>query len=69
MTFRLYDVVKLKAPLAAALAPGGTLPEGSSGTVILVHEFPRRAYEVEFSDAQGKTLAVAALSDEDLTAE
>ncbi len=39
---------------------------GMVGTIVLVHETPRRAYEVEFTDADGGTLALATLNGDDL---
>lgn len=66
--FKELDVVRLKSAI-----PGGggwtddlEVPAGAVGTIVHVHE-PR--YEVEFTDADGKTLRVASVLEHDLEAE
>jgi hypothetical protein len=56
---QLYDVVELLVDL-----PDDDLSAGAVGTVIHIFERPNRAYEVEFVDSNGKTLATAALTDD-----
>jgi hypothetical protein len=56
-----YDIVRLKPPL-----PSKNLPAGAIGTVLIVYDNPNlpRAYEVEFMDDDGNTLAVITLEHE-----
>lgn len=54
---QLFDVIKLKAP-----ASEHGLPAGKSGTIVEVYGAPREAYEVEFLDEDGYTLAVFPLT-------
>jgi hypothetical protein len=66
-----YDTVRLLRPL-----PEHSLPAGSIGAVVMDHtkyDHPKHtgkslppAYEVEFFDAHGITLAVVTILDEDL---
>ena len=60
MTLREYDVVLLRRGL-----PQFQLAAGAVGTVVLVYEDPP-AYEVEFCDAEGITLALVTLREDDL---
>lgn len=60
MTLREYDVVRLLRPL-----PEHRLPAGAIGAIVMVYPSPL-AYEVEFADAQGVTIALVTLSEEDL---
>jgi hypothetical protein len=53
---RLHDVVRLATDL-----PDEGLVAGSLGTVVDVFDTPRVAYEVEFADADGRTIAELAL--------
>jgi hypothetical protein len=46
-----YDVVALKRPL-----PGKSVPVGSEGTIVLVHDAGAQAYEVEFFDKDNSTI-------------
>ncbi|QLR79334.1 DUF4926 domain-containing protein [Citrobacter freundii] len=57
------DVVFLNVDL-----PGFGLTKGQVGAVIDVYHSPSLAYEVEFCDEEGKTIASLALSPEQLTA-
>lgn len=57
MTFKLHDTVKLKETLRGARADGGDLAAGEQGTIVLVHEQPELAYEVEFCQHDGQTIA------------
>lgn len=52
----LLDVVQLMEDL-----PSEALLTGALGTVVDVHVTPCLAYEVEFCDDQGRTIALAAL--------
>nr|HAT2256754.1 DUF4926 domain-containing protein [Citrobacter freundii] len=56
------DVVFLNVNL-----PGDGLTKGQVGAVIDVYYSPSLAYEVEFCDKEGKTIASLALSSEQLT--
>jgi hypothetical protein len=59
--FKEYDVIKLKKPL-----PSKNLPVGARGTILIVYNDPNlpRAYEVEFLDEKGDTLAVTTLQED-----
>jgi hypothetical protein len=54
---RIYDVVRLVGD-----RPGDGLVAGALGTVVEVFETPSRAYEVEFVDAGGATVALLTLT-------
>lgn len=41
--------------------PEHGLPAGTTGTVVLVYDNPSEAYEVEFTDPDGYTLALVTL--------
>jgi hypothetical protein len=62
--YREFEVVKLRNALSERL------PAGSVGTVLLVHDVPRLpvAYEVEFLDQAGDTIAVLTVKETDLVA-
>ncbi|MFG2103458.1 DUF4926 domain-containing protein [Micromonospora echinaurantiaca] len=55
----LYDVVELTTDL-----PEERLAAGSVGTIVHVFERPELAYEVEFVDDDGRTIAAVALTPE-----
>ncbi|MEV4758008.1 DUF4926 domain-containing protein [Micromonospora sp. NPDC049559] len=57
----LFDMVALTVGL-----PDEGLPAGSVGTIVHVFDQPRRAYEVEFVDEDGETIATAAVRPEQL---
>jgi hypothetical protein len=57
--FTEYEVVRLKRSKSG-------LPAGTRGTVVMVHEALPPAYEVEFVDRTGRTLALLTLTDADL---
>jgi hypothetical protein len=61
MTFKLHDTVKLTQQLRGARADGGDLAAGEQGTIVFVHEKPQGAYEVEFCDPEGRTIAMVPL--------
>lgn len=61
MKFSLFDVVILNADL-----PEQGLVKGMTGAIIDVYSSPSVAYEVEFSDQQGQTIASLALTPEQL---
>ena len=48
-----YDRVVLRKPL-----PGKSVPVGAVGAVVFVHDAEKQAYEVEFFDANHKTIDV-----------
>ncbi|MET8529951.1 DUF4926 domain-containing protein [Micromonospora sp. NPDC005172] len=52
----LYDVVKVREAI-----PGEKLPAGTVGTVVHIFSDPLAAYEVEFADADGRTVAMVTL--------
>lgn len=52
MTLQLLDVVRALVDL-----PEQGITRGMVGTIVHVFEQPQRAYEVEFTDEQGRTLA------------
>jgi hypothetical protein len=53
---KLFDIVALASDL-----PEEGLTAGAEGTIIEVYERPEPAYEVEFSDDDGTTIATVAL--------
>jgi hypothetical protein len=53
----LYDVVEVVNDL-----PDEKLTAGMVGTIVHVFHEPRLAYEVEFSDADGQTVAMLPLT-------
>ena len=57
------DVVRVRHTL-----PEHNIAAGAKGTVVMVHDTPGlpRAYEVEFSDSDGATLALATLEQNDI---
>jgi hypothetical protein len=61
MTFSMFDVVVLAEDI-----PSMSLKGGMQGTVIEVHLHPRLAYEVEFCDDNGATIATLSLYPEQL---
>lgn len=61
--FSEYDVVRLQVPL-----PEENLAAGSTGTILLVHNQPGipLAYEIEFLDDCGNTIAIATVLESDI---
>ncbi|MGS2616628.1 DUF4926 domain-containing protein [Micromonospora sp. LZ34] len=57
----LYDLVELTTDL-----PDERIPAGSVGTIVHVFQRPELAYEVEFADDDGRTLATVALTPDKL---
>jgi hypothetical protein len=57
MDVREFDVVALAADL-----PGDGLRAGDTGTVVHVFHTPYTAYEVEFADSDGRTIAMVTLT-------
>lgn len=49
---REHDIVRLTQP-----RPEHGLPAGAVGTVVHVFHMPHQAFEVEFCDAEGRTIA------------
>lgn len=60
MKLREYDVVRLRHPL-----PEHQLEAGALGAIVMVYTDPP-GYEVEFTDADGITLALVTLYDADV---
>ncbi len=56
MAFSLFDVVVLTKDM-----PEHGLKAGMKGAVVEVHTKPALAYEVEFCDGSGRTIALLAL--------
>ena len=56
MNYKLLDRIRLKRDI-----PERNLKKGMTGTIVIVHEKPNTAYEVEFYDDQGGTIAQLAL--------
>jgi hypothetical protein len=56
MQYSLLDVVELTEDISSQ-----GLTAGMSGTVVDVYSRPREAYEVEFCDGDGRTVALLAL--------
>lgn len=54
--FREYDVVELMESLSAFLKAG------TRGAIVMVYPGERPEYEVEFVDANGRTIQVCAVS-------
>lgn len=46
--------------------PGEKVTKGMVGAVVAVYEVPHRAFEVEFTDGEGRTALLATLTEEDL---
>lgn len=61
MEFSLFDAVILNTDL-----PDEGLVKGMTGAIIDVYSSPSMAYEVEFCDQQGRTIASVALAPEQL---
>ena len=61
--FHEYDVIKLKKD-----NPSRNLYAGVKGTILMVYDEPHlpRAYEVEFLDEEGKTLALLTLQEDEI---
>jgi hypothetical protein len=57
----LYDVVEVVNAL-----PDEKVTAGMVGTIVHVFHHPRVAYEVEFSDAEGQTIAMLPLTPEQI---
>lgn len=57
----LYDVVELTVDL-----PDEGLKAGTVGTIVDIYQNPDIAYEVEFSDDEGRTVAMLALGAQQL---
>lgn len=61
MSMNLFDQVRLKYPI-----PSVGLPAGKIGAVVAVHDSPEKAYEVEFCDSDGKTVAQLPVAEDQL---
>jgi len=59
MKLNEYDVVRS----TRSLAPN--VPDGTTGTIMMVYEAPRLAYEVEFIEA-GEILSISTVMPEDV---
>ncbi len=54
--FSMFDKVQLVKPV-----PEASLKAGSIGSVVDVYAQPREAYEIEFTDELGRTVALIAV--------
>ena len=61
MKYSLLEVVKLQQVLH-----GSNLQKGDIGVIVEVYSNPYEAYEVEFCDTKGKTIALLTLKPEQL---
>jgi hypothetical protein len=59
-----YDVVRLKSASSTMSVPAGT-----RGTVLIIHDAIPPAYEIEFIDDAGNTLAILTLKESELDIE
>ena len=59
---KMLDVVRVNRDI-----PEAGVTKGMQGTIVDVYERPHRAYEVEFCDGEGRTIALATLLPEDVT--
>lgn len=56
MNYSIFDVVVLITDL-----PEEGLASGSIGTIVDVYHSPKQAFEIEFCDSEGRTLALLPL--------
>ena len=61
MAFEEHDVVRLVRPL-----PEHGLPAGGTGAVVHVYDNPSEAYEVEFVEPDGNTIALVTVVPDEL---
>lgn len=61
--FKEYDVIRLRQN-----KPSKGLAAGATGTILMIYTQPPLppAYEVEFTDAEGNTVALLALQEEEI---
>jgi hypothetical protein len=59
--FEEHDVVRLVPPL-----PEHGLPAGATGAVVHVYDDPSEAYEVEFIEPDGNTIALVTVRPDEL---
>jgi len=61
--FQEYDVVRLKKPKSSL-----NITVSDKGTILMVFDEPNlpRAYEVEFVDEEGHTIALVTVSDDEI---
>ncbi len=59
--FLVHEVVRLKKDL-----PSSNLKAGTLGAIVMVYPESPQAYEVEFVDSDGDTLAILTLKEEDI---
>ncbi len=58
---KLHATVRLREDL-----PEHGLRRGAVGAIVAIFDSPNRAYEVEFADAQGRTIVELALAEDQL---
>jgi hypothetical protein len=56
-----YDTISLKTPLVEA-----AIPVGSKGIILMVFEFPSKAYEVEFFDVTNRSLGTFTVTEDQI---
>ncbi|TGL36886.1 DUF4926 domain-containing protein [Leptospira koniambonensis] len=57
--FKEHEIVRLKRSI-------DSIPAGAIGTIVFVYHDPRVAYEIEFLDNDGNTLAILAVEEENI---
>lgn len=57
----LHQVVRVTRDV-----PGEHVTKGMIGAVVEVFEVPQQAFDVEFTDGEGRTLVVATLTESDI---
>ena len=61
MKFSEYDIVVL---MCDRLKDG--LKKGDKGTIVIVHDHPKKSYEVEFVDENGRTRTQVVLTQDEM---
>ncbi len=63
----MYELLQVVRVLRAL--PAQAVEAGAIGAIVAVFDAPEPAYEVEFVDSNGRTIAIATLKDHELRAE
>jgi hypothetical protein len=61
--FQEYDVIRLKKPISSQ-----NVSVGDKGTILMIFDEPNlpKAYEVEFLDEEGHTIALVTVTDDEI---
>lgn len=61
--FKEYDVIRLKEPISSQ-----NVSVGDEGTILMIFDEPNlpKAYEVEFVDKEGLTIALVTVADDEI---